>query len=75
MDRRPIFVKVEKYNEARDVVALIKKKIELARKVLGKIDELREQEDAEIDAWKSDIEDVEKKISAIQHSLTAPENG
>ena len=68
----PVYVKIEEYKEVIDVMNLIKDKINEAKKILNSIYEIKNQEDAEIDEWNSQIEEVERKINFIDNSLFEP---
>lgn len=70
----PIFVKIDDYKEVFDVLELIKTKLAQAKNTLEKIDELKEQEDAEIDLWKGNIDEIEERINSIDESLLEPES-
>jgi hypothetical protein len=67
-----VFVKVEEYNDLLDIVALINEKIKDARKILGKIYDLKNEEDSELDVWKSSLDDVERKLKYIDQVLFEP---
>jgi len=69
-----IFIKIDEYKEVLDVLELLKHKISQARAILRKINELKNQEDAEIEDWSTSLDDIEKKISFIDKSLLEPEN-
>lgn len=69
MDEKPIFVKIDAYEDIRDVLNLIKSKIGEARGIMDGIHQLRHEEEAELELWNNEIEDVEKKISYIDKSL------
>jgi len=73
MSEMPVFVKIEEYKDALDLLELIKAKVEQSKEVLGKINELKNQEDEELDAWKSSLDEIDRKISEIDNSLLAPE--
>lgn len=68
----PVYVKIDEYKEVIDIMNLIKKKIEEAKKILDNIYEIKSQEDAEIDEWNSQIEEVERKIEFIDNTLFEP---
>ncbi len=70
----PVFVKVEEYKDVLDVMELIKNKIVQAKDVLGKINELKNEEDSELEVWKTNLEEIENKIDSIDQSLLAPES-
>ena len=73
MDKANVFVKIEDYKEVLEVLQLLQHKIRQARAILRKIDELRSQEDAELDEWKAQLDDVEKKVNNVDQSLLEPE--
>ena len=73
MDKKPIYVKIEGYNEVLEVVGLTRKKVEQARKVLDKIYELKNREDSELESWKVDIDEIEKKMNKISEILSEPD--
>jgi uncharacterized protein Yka (UPF0111/DUF47 family) len=70
----PVFVKIDEYKEVLDVLELMKNKVEQAKELLNKINTLKNEEDSEIEAWKTNIEDIEKKIDNVDGSLLEPEN-
>ena len=43
-----------------------------ARLVLGKLNELKNQEDSELSAWKNSLDEVERKLKYIDQSLFEP---
>ncbi len=68
----PVFVKIDEYKDVLEVMGLIKDKIEDARSTLGKINELKNEEDSELELWNSRLEDIEKKLEFIDRSLFQP---
>jgi hypothetical protein len=76
-DRRqamPVFVKIEDYKDVIDIMELVKSKVNEANDILEKIRQLKAQEDAELELWNSNLEDVERKIAYIDRTLFEPEN-
>ena len=69
----PVFVKVENYKDALHLVALIKSKIEEAKKSLEKVQQLKSEEDSELEQWHSQISEVERKIDFIDKTLSEPD--
>lgn len=67
-----VFVKIEDYKEILDVIALVNEKLQEAKTVLGKINDLKNQEDSELEAWKSSLENVERKIAHVNKTLFEP---
>lgn len=69
----PVFVKVDEYKEILDVLDMIKGKIREIRETLSSINELRNEEDAELAMWNGTINDIEKKIEGIDKIMFEPE--
>ena len=73
MPNMPVFIKIDEYKDILEVMSLIKGKLDQAKKTLGRINELKNNEDAQIEAWKENVEDVERKIEMIDNVLFEPE--
>lgn len=69
----PVFVKIDEYKDILDVLDMIKSKIKEIRDVLGNINALRNEEDAELAMWNNTINDIEKKIDSIDKLMFEPE--
>jgi len=69
----PIFIKIDEYKDVLDIVSLIKKRISEGRTVLSKINDLKNQEDEELQNWSVELDDIEKKIDFINSNLFEPE--
>lgn len=69
-----VFVKIEDYKDVLDMLGLIKGKLEQAKKVLEDINELKNEEDSELDLWESTINEVERKVHDVDKVLFEPEN-
>ena len=70
----PVFIKIDDYKDVIDVMELIKNKIVEANGVLEKVRRLKAEEDAELELWNSNLEDIERKISYIDRTLFEPED-
>ncbi len=70
----PVFVKVGEYKEILDVLDIIKDKIKEIRDVLGSINSLRHEEDAEFAMWGNTVNDIERKVESIDKIMFAPEH-
>ncbi len=73
MERMPVFIKVDEYNEVLNVVRLVRKKLEESKETLARIHELKNEEDHQLEMWQSTLAEVEKKIDFVDHSLNEPE--
>lgn len=69
----PVFVKIDEYNEVLNIVRTVRKKLDEAKETLLRINELKNEEDHQMEMWQSALGEVEKKIDFIDHSLNEPE--
>ncbi|MBT5021788.1 hypothetical protein HOK51_05970 [Candidatus Woesearchaeota archaeon] len=70
----PVFVKIDEYKDVLDIVDLVKNKLLEAKHLIEQINEIKNQEDAELETWHAEILDVEKKIDYMDKTLFEPEN-
>ena len=69
MDGKPLFIKVTEYKDVRDIVLLVKHKVQDIKKTLYDIDSLKRQEEEELVRWHSSVDEIEKKIDVMTHIL------
>ena len=69
----PVFVRIDEYKDVLEIVGLIKDKLNEARDTLGRINELKNNEDSELDMWETALEEIEKKVEQIDNELFEPE--
>jgi len=74
MERMPVFVKVDEYNNVVNVIKSIRKKVEEAKETLAKVHEYKNEEDHQLEVWNNNLNEVEKKVEFIERSLSEPEN-
>lgn len=68
-----VFIKIDKFKDAGDIVRVIKSRIAEGKSILGRINDLKNKEDQEIQQWNAELNDVEKKIEFIEGTLFEPE--
>ncbi len=73
MDRMPVFVKIDEYDNVLELVKAIRKRIDEAKETLGRIHDLKNEEDHQLEMWQNSLAEVEKKVDFIDHSLSEPE--
>lgn len=73
-EKMPVFVKIDEYKDVLDILSVVKTKVAEAKNVLNHLSGLKQKEDAEIDSWKLAMDDIEKKMQYIDHTLFEPEN-
>ena len=70
----PVFVKIDEYKDVLDIIDLIKNKINEAKHLIDQVNEIKSQEDTEIEIWYNEILDVERKVEYMDKTLLEPEN-
>jgi len=70
----PVFVKVEDYKDILDVLDLIKDRLAEAKRTLVDINELKNDEDAELELWGSTLDEIERKLEDMNRTLFEPES-
>ncbi|MBI2102797.1 hypothetical protein HYT55_03080 [Candidatus Woesearchaeota archaeon] len=73
MERMPVFVKIDEYNDVLAVVKSIRKKLDEAKETLLKVSDLKNEEDHQLEMWQNSLAELEKKMEFIDHSLNEPE--
>lgn len=66
---KPMFVKVDEFEDVRDIIKLVKTKVKEAKDTLAEVEKLKSQEEKELSAWSAQIDDVEKKVGSIEQTL------
>ncbi len=66
---KPIFVKIEQYKEALDNIDSIKTKVREAEELLSRLDQLRLQEDKELQNWHDNIARIKDKLISVDKKL------
>ena len=64
-----LFIKIDKYKEAMKDVHNLKMKISEAEKILSSLDELKNEEDAKLAKWNSEIQELKNKLMSLDKNL------
>ena len=70
----PVFVKMDDYKDILDVLDHIKDRLGEAKRTLADINELKNDEDEEIELWRSTLNEIENKLDDINRTLFEPES-
>ncbi|MFH1682258.1 MAG: hypothetical protein ABIA37_00525 [Candidatus Woesearchaeota archaeon] len=73
MEKMPVFVKVEEYEDVMRTVNSLKSKIESAKGTLLKINQLKSEEDSQLETWHTALAEIEDRLHAISQLLHEPE--
>jgi len=74
MVEAPVFVKIDEYKDVLDITGMIRNKLDEAKRTLGKVNELKNQEDSELGSWSNALNEIERKIDFIDKALFEPES-
>jgi len=66
---KPLFIKIERYKEAMQIIDNIRSKISEAEDVLRELSRIRREEDKELDAWHNDINRIKSQLLEIDQKL------
>lgn len=66
---KKVYVKVEDYKDIVDIMTLIRKKVSDARTILGGVNNLKNEEDAELEQWNSNLDEIDRKIDYLDRTL------
>lgn len=67
--KEPIFVKIDKFDEALNNFEEIKKRLHESFELLEKIKNIRGKEEEEIEAWEKEIEEIKAKMFELDKEL------
>lgn len=73
-DKSPVFIKIEEYRSVLDVLDELKKQVVDVRETLQDIDDIRAEEENDLQQWREKLNEVEKKILFVDQALFEPEN-
>jgi len=72
LNEKSLFIKLESYKKTLDQLNLLKTKLEEAKGIFVKINELKKEEDTEFALWQNNIAEVEGKIRFVEKTLFEP---
>jgi hypothetical protein len=69
MENVPIYVKVDKYKELLEVLHAINAKLGQVDKTVEKINSLKAQEEAQLQAWSDNLADIKGRLERINNAF------
>jgi len=66
---KAIFVKLNEYKDIIELIDTLKDKLGQAKSTLEKINNLKAEEETEVELWQNSINEIERKITMIDKSL------
>ncbi|MEM4181777.1 MAG: hypothetical protein QXX68_01325 [Candidatus Pacearchaeota archaeon] len=68
-DKAPFFVRIDKFNDARENLRMIAKRLKEMDRVLEKIQEVKVREDEELAAWKEEMKSIRENLAKIDEDV------
>ncbi|MFH1173793.1 MAG: hypothetical protein V1725_01530 [archaeon] len=72
-DTAPVFVKINDYKEVLDIMDVLKAKVAESKETIQQINQLKAEEDKELDDWNRNLDDIAKRIATIDKTLFEPD--
>ncbi len=69
----PVFVKIEEYENVTALLLTVRRKLEDAKSTLARINQLKDEEDAQVHTWQTALSEIEARMDAIDQVLQQPE--
>ena len=73
MAQKPVYVKLDEYNNILTLVDTLKEQVNAAKQTLGEIRKLKQEEDVELEIWQTVVTELENRIAFIDNTITEPE--
>ncbi len=73
MAQKPVYVKLDEYNNILTLVDTLKEQVTAAKQTLGEIRKLKQEEDVELEIWQTVVTELENRIAFIDNTITEPE--
>jgi hypothetical protein len=67
--REPVFVRIDKFQQAKNDFEEIRKKVSEIEKVLGKIKEVKSREEKELEEWSQNVEKLKLRLIEIDSGI------
>jgi len=69
METAPVFVKIDEYKNVLDIIQVLKGKVREGKDILAKITQLKSEEDAELEEWSAELDEIEKRVDSMDKGL------
>ena len=68
-ENRPVFIKLDKFKDARESLASITEKVDHLEELLKMIRDVKTRETAEIEHWEQEIEKIKSQVTSVNSEL------
>ncbi len=68
-EKKPLFIKIDKYEDAISVLNAIKEKLDEAGNIVSELRQIRKDEDTQLDEWSENIKAIKDKLMNVDDIL------
>jgi len=68
-EKGPVFIRIDKFEEALEVFKKTKEKIDEIEKLLSETSELKEKEEEELSKWEKEIQEMKSQIEKVDKDI------
>lgn len=72
-EKSSVFIRIHEYRQVLDIVDNLKKQLVEVRDTLKEINDLRTQEEEDLQKWQSKIDEIEQHVLAVDQTLFEPD--
>ena len=73
MEKRPVYIKIDAYNDVLDVIALARSKIQQAKTLQDRLEKLHSQEEEHLKQWQEELQNIEHNLEELDSTLARPQ--
>ena len=73
-DNMPVYVKIDDYKEVLEVMSGLQENIANARNLLAQMEDIKSEEENELDTWKLGLDDIDEKLTSLTTELSHSNN-
>ena len=67
--RKPVFIRIDKFEESLNIFKQTKEKISEMEKLLGEIKQLKEKEEKELSDWEAEIQTIKNQTEKVEKDI------
>ncbi|MDD5331414.1 MAG: hypothetical protein PHE43_01145 [Candidatus Nanoarchaeia archaeon] len=68
-EERPVFIKLDKYKMVIKSINDMKRKIEETQEIIAKLEDVKKEEDMQLQKWHDDLETLKERLLSIDSTL------
>lgn len=65
----PLYIRIENFEDVQETVKVLQKRLDTARSTLSRVIEIHKDEEAKIQEWQANLDEVKQRIEHIDEEL------